>query len=82
MKQVTIYTTPTCGFCATEKAFFKERGVQYAEKDVSRDSATAQEMIEMSGQMGVPVTVITDAGGKETLIVGFDRARLAAALGL
>lgn len=65
-----------------EKAFFKERGVQYTEKDVSRDSATAQEMIEMSGQMGVPVTVITDEEGKETLIVGFDRTRLASALGL
>lgn len=65
-----------------EKAFFKEKGVPYTEKDVSRDSATAQEMIETSGQMGVPVTVITDEGGQETLIVGFDRTRLASTLGL
>lgn len=82
MKQVTIYTTPTCGFCAMTKKFFKENAIAYAEKDVSRDLPAAQEMIDRSGQMGVPVTVITDDGGKETLIVGFDRPRLAAALGI
>lgn len=82
MKQVVIYTTPTCGFCAMTKRYFKEQNVAYMERDVSRDIASAQEMIEKSGQMGVPVTVITDEAGKETLIVGFDRPRLAAALGV
>lgn len=82
MKNVTIYTTPTCGFCAMAKKFFQEHSVAYTEKDVARDTAAAQEMIEKSGQMGVPVTSITDEGGEETLIVGFDRGRLASALGL
>lgn len=82
MRQVTIYTTPTCGFCAMTKRFFGEHHVTYTEKDVSRDVASAQEMIDRSGQMGVPVTVIVDEGGKETLIVGFDRSRLAAAFGI
>lgn len=82
MKVVTIYTTPTCGFCAMAKRFFNEHGVAYTEKDVSRDAAAAQEMIDRSGQMGVPVTVITGAAEKETLVVGFDRPRLAAALGV
>lgn len=82
MKKVTIYTTPTCGFCAMTKRFFKEHKVAYTEKDVSAGVAVAQEMIDRSGQMGVPVTVITDESGKETLIVGFDRPRLATALGL
>ncbi|TSC63937.1 MAG: putative glutaredoxin [Parcubacteria group bacterium Gr01-1014_106] len=63
------------------KRYFKEHAVTYVEKDVSTDAAAAKEMIEKSGQMGVPVIVIGDAG-KETLIVGFDRPRLAQALGL
>lgn len=82
MKTTTIYTTPTCGFCAMTKQYFRANQVPYAEKDVSRDAAMAQEMIDKSGQMGVPVTIIADEAGKETLIIGFDRSRLAAALGL
>lgn len=64
------------------KRYFKEKSVAYTEKDVSRDAQNAQEMIDKSGQMGVPVTVITDGAGTETLVVGFDRPRLAAALGV
>lgn len=81
MKPVTIYTTPTCGFCAMTKKYFQENAVTYTEKDVSKDRAAAEEMIQKSGQMGVPVIVIGDAG-TETLVVGFDRPRLAAALEL
>jgi len=81
MKTVTIYTTPTCGFCRMTKDFFQEHGVQYAEKNVAADDAAAEEMIQKSGQMGVPVTLVSD-DGKETLIVGFDRPRLSAALGI
>ena len=82
MKQITVYTTPTCGFCAMAKRFFKEHAVAYTEKDVSRDMQTAQEMIDKSGQMGVPVTVVTNEDGAETIIVGFDRPRLSAVLGV
>lgn len=63
------------------KNFFQEHSVEYAEKDVAVDDAAAEEMIQKSGQMGVPVTIIADNGG-ETLIVGFDRPRLSAALGI
>lgn len=82
MRTVTIYTTPTCGFCVMTKRFFSEHNVAYTEKDVSGSAAAAQEMIDRSGQMGVPVTVVTDDGGQETLVVGFDRPRLAAVLGI
>lgn len=81
MKNVTMYTTPTCAYCKMTKEFFNEHGIAYAEKDVSQDQSAAQEMIEKSGQMGVPVTVISD-GGNDEIIVGFDRARLSAALGV
>ncbi len=77
MKKVTIYTTPTCGFCKMTKAFYKENNVQYNEVDVSTDQEKANEMIQKSGQMGVPVNVVTDEAGKEEIVIGFDRARLA-----
>lgn len=80
-KPVAIYTTPTCGFCKLTKEFFKKNNVAYTEYDVSVDSAKAQEMVEKSGQMGVPVTVVGE-GDKAELIVGFDEMKLRQALGL
>lgn len=68
---VKIYTTPTCGYCHQAKSFMKERGVQFTEYDVSRDRAAAQEMVSLTGQMGVPVIVVD-----EEVIIGFDRQRL------
>lgn len=81
MKNVTIYTTPTCGFCRMTKEFFREHNVAYTEKDVAADYDAADEMIQKSGQMGVPVTII-EGDGQEELIVGFDRRRLAETLGI
>jgi len=76
-KNVTIYTTPTCSFCKMAKEFFQEKGVEYSEKYVSTDTAAQQEMIEKSGQMGVPVILINDEA-----LVGFDKEKLSEALGL
>ena len=74
---VTIYSTPTCPYCHTAKDFFKENHIKYKDIDVSRDQKAAEEMIEKSGQMGVPVIVID---GK--VIVGFDRNAIKKALAL
>ncbi len=68
---VTVYTTPTCAYCHQVKQFLAQRGVTFTEHDVSRDRAAAEEMVEKSGQMGVPVTVIDGQ-----VVVGFDRPRL------
>lgn len=54
MHNVTIYTTPTCGFCKMAKAFFKEHNIAYAEKDVSLDEQARNEMLAKSNQFGVP----------------------------
>ena len=80
-KSVTIYTTKMCGFCKAEKNFFDENGVEYAEIDVGVNQDKAREMIEKSGQMGVPGTVIKE-GDNEELVVGFDKQRLATALNI
>lgn len=77
MPKVTIYTTPTCVYCKMTKAFFKENDVQYEEKDVSTDRAAADEMIQKSNQMGVPVI---DIDGK--ILVGFDKEGLSQLLNI
>lgn len=82
MKSVTIYSTPTCPYCKMEKAFLTEKGVAFTNVDVSEDRAKQDEMVQKSGQMGVPVTVITDEQGKEDVTVGFNQAKLTETLGL
>jgi glutaredoxin 3 len=71
MMDVKIYTTPTCGYCQQAKSFLSELGVSYQEYDVSRDRAAAEEMVKLTGQMGVPVIVINNEP-----VIGFDRNRI------
>lgn len=68
---VTVYTTPTCPYCAMTKEFLDKNKVKYTKVDVAADPKKAREMIDKSGQMGVPVI---DANG--TLIIGFDEGKL------
>jgi len=77
MAQVTIYTTPTCVYCKMAKEFFKENDVSFEEKDVAADEQARSEMIEKSGQLGVP---LIDIDGN--LVVGFDKAKLSELLGI
>jgi S1-C subfamily serine protease len=53
------------------KEFLSQKGLNFKTRDVSVDRSAAQELVNISGQMGVPVTVIGDQ-----TIIGFDRARL------
>lgn len=76
-KTVTIYSTPTCHFCQMTKDFLKEKGIAYTEFDVAHDLEKRQEMIQKSGQMGVPVIFVGDE-----LIVGFDQGKLSSLLGI
>lgn len=74
---VIVYSTPTCPYCQAAKEYLKENKVAYKNIDVSKDQDAAQEMIEKSGQMGVPVI---DIGGE--IIVGFDKEAIKKALKL
>jgi glutaredoxin-like YruB-family protein len=67
---VKIYTTTTCPWCEKTKEFFKEHGVKYKEINVEEPEA-AQEMVEKTGQMAVPVTEIDGQ-----FVVGFDERKL------
>ncbi len=72
---VKIYTTTHCPYCLMAKEYFKKNNVKYAEINVEGDGKAAEEMIEKSGQMGVPVI---DVNG--TIIVGFNRPAIESAL--
>lgn len=76
-KKILIYTTPTCHFCHMAKDFFDKNDLKYQEFDVLTDVDKRQEMIEKSGQMGVPVIIIG-----EEITVGFDEAYLSQLLGI
>ncbi|MEK9148088.1 MAG: glutaredoxin domain-containing protein [Patescibacteria group bacterium] len=77
MANIKIYTTPHCVFCRMTKDFFGSNNIQYQEFDVASDVKAREEMIQKSGQFGVPVT---DIDGQ--LVIGFDRARLSELLGV
>lgn len=70
-KQVTIYSTPTCHFCHAAKDFFTANKVKFTDYNVATDLEKRKEMIQKSGQMGVPVIYVGDQ-----LVVGFDEGRL------
>lgn len=75
MANVTIYSTPTCGYCRMEKEWLDDKGVSYKAVDISEDQEEAAKMVEKTGQMGVPVTII-EKDGKEDIIIGFDQGQL------
>ena len=77
--KVKVYSTPTCPYCVTAKDFLKEKGIEFEDLDVSQDETARNEMIEKSGQMGVPVISVGE-DEHATIIVGFDRPKLEAAL--
>ena len=71
MTTVKIYSTPTCPWCKKAKEFFEEKGVKYTEIDVSEDEKARDEMVEKSGQMGVPVIEIDGE-----MLIGFDQEKI------
>ena len=76
-KQITVYSTPTCPYCLMVKQFLKDNNINFHDYDVGSDRAKAQEMVQKSGQMGVPVL---DIDGE--IVVGFDRDRIKQILGI
>lgn len=69
--KVDIYSTPTCHFCHAAKEFFTENHVEFNDYNVATDLEKRKEMIQKSGQMGVPVIFVGDQ-----LVVGFDEPKL------
>lgn len=76
-KKVIVYSTPTCPFCNRAKEYLEGKNVEFENIDVSADQDKVQELVEKSGQMGVPVI---DVEGE--IIVGFDKEKIDGALSL
>jgi glutaredoxin-like YruB-family protein len=68
---VKVFSTPFCPYCVSLKNFLKERDIEFEEFDVSQDEKARNEMVEKTGQLGVPVI---DIDGE--LVVGFDKEKI------
>jgi len=77
-KKVEIYSTESCHFCHMAKDFFAENNIHFTDYNVGKDTAKRAEMIDKSGQMGVPVIVIDN----KDIVVGFDKNALTKLLGV
>ena len=71
MKKVIMYSTPTCHYCNLAKEFFDDYNISYEVLDVQINLENRKQMIEKSGQMGVPVIFVDDV-----LVRGFDEEKL------
>ncbi|MBU2578509.1 glutathione S-transferase N-terminal domain-containing protein [Patescibacteria group bacterium] len=71
MSKNKVYSTSHCPYCVTLKEFLKERNIEFEDIDVGQDEKMAQEMIEKTGQMGVPVIEIDGE-----FVIGFDKAKI------
>ncbi len=68
---VKVYSTPSCPWCTVAKNYLKSRNIQFDEVDVSKNREAAVEMVQKSGQRGVPVIDINGS-----IIVGFDQGAI------
>lgn len=75
MKKVIIYSSDTCGYCTMAKDYFREKGIDFVEKNVSTDMEARKDLIA-KGIMGVPVIYVDDK-----MVHGFDKAELEKLLG-
>lgn len=73
--KISIYSTPTCPYCVQAKQYFKSKNIEFENIDVAENQEKAQEMIKISGQMGVPVIKIDDQ-----ILIGFDQTEVEKAL--
>ena len=80
-KDITIYTTNTCAYCVMVKKWLKAKGHKYSEVNLDENPSRQREALEMSGAMTVPVTVVTKQDDSREVVVGYNLAKLAPALG-
>ena len=74
---IKVFTTPICPYCVTLKQFLKDHNIEFEEIDVAGNKEAAEEMIQKSGQMGVPVIEINGE-----IVVGFDKKKISQLLGI
>lgn len=79
-KDITIYTTNTCAYCVMVKKWLGAKGFSYNEVNLDKQPERAQEALAISGQLAVPVTVITKEDDSKEVVVGYNLAKLVPAV--
>lgn len=79
-KDITIFTTNTCGYCVMVKKWLTSKGHTYQEVNLDQNPDRQQEALALSGALTVPVTVVTKADDSKEVIIGFNLAQLAPAV--
>lgn len=82
MPKIKIYSTHTCPYCKMEKEFLDSKGFKYDNVFVDDDIDAAQEVMNLSGQVGVPFNIVTKDDGSTENVLGYDKEKLSALLGL
>ena len=79
-KNVTIFTSNTCGYCQMVKKYLGSKNVGYEEVNIDEHPERQAEAMALSGAMTVPVTVVTKDDDSKEVIVGYNLAKLAPAV--
>jgi len=81
VKNITIFTTNTCAYCVMVKKWLNAKGYQYEEVNLDQNPDRQKEAFEMSGTLSVPVTIVTKQDDSKEVVVGYNLAKLAPAVG-
>lgn len=79
-KNITIFTTNTCAYCGMVKKYLSSKGANYEEINLDEQPDRQKDAYELSGQLSVPVTVVTKQDDSREIVVGYNLAQLAPAL--
>ena len=79
-KNIRIYTTNTCAYCVMVKKCLLAKGHTWEEVNIEEHPERAQEAFEVSGQLNVPVTVVTNDNDEQEVVIGYNLAKLAPAV--
>lgn len=79
-KHIRIYTTNTCAYCVMVKKWLDAKGLAWEEVNIEEHPDRGQEAFELSGQLNVPVTVVTKEDDQQDVIIGYNIGKLAPAV--
>lgn len=80
VKNIVIFTSNTCGYCVMVKKWLSAKGFAYEEVNIDQHPERQKEAYEVSGQLTVPITVVTKQDDKRQVVVGYNLAKLAPAV--
>lgn len=75
--KVTVFSTTRCAYCSMVKKFLSTKGIQYQEVNIEEDPQAAQKAQKLSGALTVPITLVEQENGKQSVIVGYNPMKLA-----